>query len=264
MIVGCNPDAVCRGNDVVTNYKIVLRYDGRAYFGWQRHGSKPTIQHALETALTRAFEAPCVVAGAGRTDRGAHAQGQVASVELPDVGDVTSTVERVNAALPSDIRVLSVAAAPEGFHANTSAKAKTYRYVIWNAPECPADEVGRVWHIPGPLDIAAMEPACRVFVGSHDFASFAKKPNFKQATTERCVHSVELRHDSATPQRVEILFRADGFLWKMVRNLVRAIVKVGEGRSTPADLTAILAKRDRSAAPGTAPASGLYLDSVEY
>ena len=135
---------------------------------------------------------------------------------------------------------------------------------ILDAPECPPEDVGRVWHIPELLDVEAMRPACTVFEGLQDFASFAKKTNFEQATTMRRVHSVQLIHDAANPERIEILIRADGFLWRMVRNIIRAIVKVGEGRTPVGQLKVILAKKDRNAAPGTAPASGLYLDSVEY
>ena len=252
------PDAV---------YRLDLAYDGRAYFGWQRHGDKPTLQGTLEDAISACFGVHNAVHGSGRTDRGVHANGQVASVRLPvelelEPGAALGALRRE---LPDDIQLLALTrAASADFHARTSAKAKTYRYVIWNAPECPEQEQGRVWHIPGQLDVAAMRPACAVFVGRHDFASFAKKTNFEQASTVRNIHSVELLHDPSTPERIEIVFRADGFLWKMVRNIVRAIVKVGEGRTPAAQLTQILVARDRSAAPGTAPASGLYLDNVEY
>jgi tRNA pseudouridine38-40 synthase len=246
-------------------YRLDIAYDGRAYYGWQRHGDKPTLQGAVEAAITACFEIQSAVHGSGRTDRGVHANGQVATAILPAGLDASVAFDELSKALPDDIQLLALAPAPSpDFHARASAKAKTYRYVIHNAPECPEDVVGRVWHIPGKLDVEAMRPACASFEGRIDFASFAKKTKFEQASTTRLVHSVTLLHDASKPESIEILIRADGFLWRMVRNIVRAIVKVGEGRTSVAQLQEILAKKDRNAAPGTAPASGLYLDSVEY
>lgn len=247
-----------------SNYRIDLSYDGRGYYGWQRHDGKPTIQGSLEEAITKCFAIHSAVHGSGRTDRGVHANCQVANAILPDGIDAEEARTSLQQHLPDDIQLLALAPATAEFHARADALAKTYRYVIWNAPECSDEDNGRVWHIPGKLDVEAMRPACRVFEGGHDFASFAKKTNFEQASTYRTIHAIELRHDPAAPARIEISIRADGFLWKMVRNLVRAIVKVGEGRTPVAKLQQILAAKDRLAAPGTAPASGLYLDSVEY
>lgn len=244
-------------------YRLDLAYDGRAYYGWQRLADKPTVQGAIEDAITACFDVYTAVYGSGRTDRGVHAEGQVASVTLPHELDPGAAEAALRSALPADIQLLSLRAAP-GFHALESATAKTYRYEIWNAPECPPDRVGRVWHVKGKLDVDAMVPACRVFEGCHDFASFATKPKFKQATTVRTVHSIDLRHSTTVPEQLDFVLRADGFLWKMVRNIVRAIVKVGEGRSSTDQLVEILAAKNRHAAPGTAPASGLYLESVEY
>lgn len=250
------PDAV---------YRLDLAYDGRAYFGWQRHADKATLQGTLEDAITTCFGVHSAVHGSGRTDRGVHANGQVASVRLPAELDPSAALDALRRELPGDIQLLALARADSpDFHARASAKAKTYRYLIWNAPECPEERQGCVWHIPGELDVEAMRLACAVFVGSHDFASFGKKTNFEQASTVRTIHSLELLYVPSEPWRIELVFRADGFLWKMARNIVRAIVKVGEGRTPPAKLKQILEARNRDAAPGTAPASGLYLDSVEY
>lgn len=245
----------------LTTYRLTLSYDGRPYFGWQRHRDNPTIQGALEGAIEAAFGVRSAVQGSGRTDRGAHANGQVATVALPTGLEADRALEALNTQLPGDIRILEVAAAPPGFHARDAATSKTYRYVIWNAPECPENRVGRVWHIPNSLDIDAMRAACPAFLGQLDFASFATKPNFKQATTVRHLQHIEL---SAEAPLIEITMRADGFLYKMVRNIVRAIVKVGEGRTSLVQLNQIIAAKDRSAAPGTAPASGLYLEAVAY
>ena len=245
----------------LTNYRLTLRYDGRRYMGWQRHGDQPTIQGALEAAIAGAFDVAGPVQGSGRTDRGAHALGQVASARLPRGLAPSEVVRALNAQLGEDIEVLDVAAAADDFHARTSASTKRYRYVIWNAPECPATEVGLVWHVPGLLDVEAMRAACPHLLGRHDFASFATRPNFKQKSTVR--EMVELSIGVDLP-RIEFALRADGFLYKMVRNIVRALVKVGEGRTPAGDLPRILAARDRKAAPGSAPASGLYLERVWY
>jgi tRNA pseudouridine38-40 synthase len=244
-----------------SNFLLIVRYDGREYLGWQRNGSQPTIQYALEQAITAAFGVRSPVQGSGRTDRGAHALAHAASVMLPDGLDPEQVRADLNDELPNDIEVLTVAVRPNDFHARMSAIGKQYRYVIWNAPVCPDTEQGRVWHVPGALDVEAMRGACPVFVGEHDFASFATRPNFKQKSTTRTLTTVELTTEGP---RIEIVMCADGFLYKMVRNLVRALVKVGEGRTTVAQLAEILAARTRKAAPGTAPASGLYLDEVFY
>ncbi len=257
---GC-PDTLRTVSDPRQNFRLTLAYDGRAYFGWQRHGDTPTIQFALEQALQSVFEIPIEVRGAGRTDRGAHAEGQVASALLPADAQVRSTLAALRNALPDDIRLMELQPVPADFHARQSAVAKTYRYVILNAPQCPAPRVGLVWHVPGPLDVDAMRPALPMFVGTHDFGSFATRPKHQQKSTVRNVMAFNLRHDGTS---IQMTIRADGFLYKMVRNIVRAVVKVGEGRYDVERLREIFAARDRKAAPGTAPASGLYLDRVDY
>lgn len=241
----------------MATYRLTICYDGRRFKGWQRHPGQPTIQGALEAALLETTGVRAPVEGAGRTDAGAHADAQVASVTVPDdvvLGDLGD-------ALPAGIAVLDTSIAADGFHARMSATGKTYRYEIWNAPECPEDRLGRVWHIPGALDVEAMRAACPYFVGELDFASFAKKPNFDRATTVRHMQRVELRHE---PPTIIITMCADSFLYKMVRNVVRTIVKAGEGRVDPATIPQLIAARDRKAAPGTAPASGLHLETVHY
>lgn len=243
------------------NFRLTISYDGRDYLGWQRHGTEPTVQLALECGLEQVLGLRVEVRGSGRTDRGAHANGQVANVLLPVDLDVEKVRGALNGALPATVRVLDFSRVPLEFHARTAAVGKLYRYVIHNAKDCPAAEQGRVWHSAGALDVGAMRAVLPIFVGEHDFASFATKPNHKQKSTVREVHSFELSYDAPT---IEFSIRADGFLYKMVRNIVRAVVKVGEGRYTSTDLQRILLARDRKAAPGTAPASGLYLEEVYY
>ncbi len=248
-------------NAELSNYKITLSYDGRAFFGWQRHGDKPTVQLTLEQAVTKVFDLRVAAQGSGRTDRGTHAHGQVASIQLP-VGTPPELIkEKLNQVLPTTVRIVDVSCAASDFHACDSAIAKHYRYVIWNDRELPAEHDGRVWHVKEPLNVQAMIDACSVFIGEQDFASFATKTNFKQKSTSRTVTKAELSHELPT---ITFDICADGFLYKMVRNIVRALVKVGEGRYMREDLMRIIAAMDRQAAPGTAPASGLYLEQVFY
>ena len=240
---------------------MTVSYDGRNYLGWQRHGDKPTVQHALEQAVEQLFTLRSAVRGSGRTDRGAHANGQVATVELPAGLQVDTLKEQLNEVLAETIRVEDVSHVPAEFNACDSAIGKRYRYVIWNSKKLPAEHAGLVWHVKSRLDVEAMINACSVFEGEHDFASFATRPNFKQKITTRVVSRAVMSHDLPV---ITFDICADGFLYKMVRNIVRAIVKVGEGRYTRDDLCRIFDAKDRKASPGTAPASGLYLEKVYY
>ncbi len=245
----------------MTPFRMTVSYDGRAYLGWQRHGEKPTVQRALERAVTQLFGVRTAAHGSGRTDRGAHASGQVVSIELPDSIDPLAVRRQLNRALPADIRVIDVSKAAIGFDACTSAVGKHYRYVIWNTMTLPDDRDGRVWHVKRALDTRAMTACCPLFEGKHDFASFVTRPNFKQKSTVRTVFKVAM---SMEKPLIYIDIWADGFLYKMVRNIVRALVKAGEGRSSQDDIRSIIEAKDRAAAPGTAPASGLYLERVFY
>lgn len=242
-------------------YRLTLRYDGREFFGWQRHPGKATVQGALEAAIEEVFGVQRAAHASGRTDRGVHADAQVVHVHVPFEFEPAELIEALNEQLPDAVVIFEAAAVPISFHARDDATAKTYRYEIYNAPDCPEDLQGRVWHIPGALDVDAMRSALDVLSGAHDFTSFAKKANYKRKSMVRTLDAIDLQVEGP---HIVMRFRADGFLYKMVRNLVRALVKVGEGRSNPEKLRSILEARDRSAAPGTAPPTGLFLESVEY
>jgi tRNA pseudouridine38-40 synthase len=247
--------------DGFANYRMDIRYDGQPYYGWQRHKDKPTIQGSLENAVTECFGLRCNVEGSGRTDRGTHALGQVASIRLPKDIDEEAAVVNLNNALGKTIEVTNLQKVSADFHARDSAVGKCYRYKIWNHTDLPPEMEGKVWYIPAKLDVGAMQKACPFFVGKMDYASFAKVPNFKRTTTVRTIYSLDLRQDGSL---LCFLFVADGFLYKMVRNIVRALVKVGEAKTLIDDLPRIIKAKNRQAAPGTAPASGLYLDAVFY
>lgn len=245
----------------MSHYKITISYDGQNFLGWQRHGDKPTIQFALEQAIEQAFDSRVTVKGSGRTDRGAHANGQVVTFALPSELEPEEVSEQLNRILNRDIRVLKTEIVPDDFDACDSAVAKHYRYIMWNEAKLPKKWEGLVWHLKRPLDAQAMAYACSVFEGKHDFASFVTKPNFKQKSTIRTIHKTLIFQEEPL-----IVFDicADGFLYKMVRNIVRGLAKVGEGRYDRSDLERILRAKDRKSAPGTAPASGLYLEQVFY
>jgi len=249
---------------VLTNHRLLVSYDGRAFLGWQRHGGQRTVQGTLEDAIMTAFGIASPVLGASRTDRGAHATGQVASAGLPASHEPETMLPDLNRALPHDVRMLAMTPVAADFHPRRDAIRKRYRYVLWNGSPCPDEERGRVWEVRRPLDVPAMRRASAIFLGTHDFSSFATRSNFTPRSTVRTITWLELATDASHPSRVSLVIEADAFLYKMVRNIVRALAKVGEGRCTPDDLGAMLRARDRQAAPGSAPASGLYLEAVYY
>ena len=244
------------------NYKLVLAYRGSDFYGWQRQDPHPTVQLAMEKALGKIFGKPVPVAGSGRTDRGVHALGQTASVQLPPTHAPAVLLRALNFHLPPGVRVLSVKREKAKFHARFSARGKTYLYRIVNAPFLHPMEMGRVWHVPRPLNLAAVRQAARLFVGKHDFASFTSNPGYERTSTIRRLRSIRINRKPGNI--LELSFDGDGFLYRMVRNLVGALVKVGQGRLSVTDLKKILSARSRCIAPPTAPAEGLYLLKVRY
>lgn len=242
-------------------YRLTVAYDGRAYHGWQRLANAPTVQGVLEDAIRIATGEDVKVVGAGRTDRGAHALGQVAGVRLAADHDPASLQAAVDDALPDDVDLVSVERAAADFHARESAVGKIYEYRIHVGETLPEGLDLKVWHVRTPLDIIAMKRGLRHLIGRHDFASFGtpSRPPTRSTVCDLVQATVFSAGDTIT-------FRFDGdrFLNHMVRNIVRAIVKVGEGRFVPAQISKILAAKARKAAPGSAPSSGLYLIRVDY
>lgn len=243
------------------NYRLDLSYAGEPFYGWQRATDLPTVQGHIEQALTDCLNVHTAVAGSGRTDRGTHASGQVASVKLPADLDTARLQQQLNERLNPHIHIANIAPVPDHFHARESATGKRYGYRIWNHPDMPVEQKGKVWYVPGALNVEAMQAVLPYFVGKQDFSSFAKVPNYNRASAIR-----EVRAFTLTPNAHELYFaiEADGFLYRMVRNIIRAVVKVGEGVYTPERIEQIIAAKTRQAAPGTAPASGLYLEQVFY
>ena len=243
------------------HFKLTVAYDGTRYGGWQLQPNADTIQKAIEHALAKLAGRAVRLHGSGRTDAGVHARAQIANCSFETRLALRVLLLALNANLPEDIRVTRVEEADAKFHARFSAKGKEYRYQI----DCGivADPFLRAyaWHHPRPLDIAAMRRAARVLVGRHDFSALSANPMRTIETPVRKISKLTLtkRGDLLT-----VCVAADGFLYKMVRSIVGALVKVGEGRLTVAQLRELMHVRKRTATIETAPAHGLALWRVYY
>jgi tRNA pseudouridine38-40 synthase len=240
--------------------KLTLEYDGTAYAGWQRQPDQPTIQEAVETAIEGVTQLKVPVIGAGRTDAGVHALGQVASFRIDRVMTPREWTRALNAHLPDTIAVQSAMLVPDTFHARYSAKGKLYEYRLVNREARPALDRQYCWHIYKPLNDAAMNQAAMALVGSHDFSSFQTQPTDNDDPICRIEHLTVFRHGNTL--RIEAY--ADRFLKQMVRTIVGTLVEVGLGRRPADSVTTILNTRDRSAAGKTAPPQGLFLVRVDY
>ena len=253
--------------------KLTVTYDGTDYVGWQRQDNGRSIQAALEDALAEIEGRPVTVVGAGRTDAGVHALGQVASVELTHDIEPPTLTRALNAKLPADIRLLEAAEVEGAFHARYAARSKTYRYCLTRGAVAMPFARQYAWHVSHALDLDAMRAAGQVLCGRHDFSAF------QAAGTEidspvRTIFTLRVDDRPAwwpwdagaptppTPVVVEVV--GDGFLRHMVRAIVGTLVDVGGGRRSVADVTAALESKRRDRAGPTAPAHGLYLVHVTY
>ena len=277
--------------------KLTLAYDGTAYVGWQRQASGISIQGLLEDALSRIDGAPVSVAGAGRTDAGVHALGQVASAAVTTLHDTATLRRALNAILPPDVRVVRVQQAADDFHARFSAAGKQYDYWIWQGDVHPPFLRASSWHIPRALDVTAMDEAARALVGEHDFAAFQSagssvKTSVRTVTQSRVLaDSAALDpdpwHGASAPCRtgeggtwhraltlsdpsvfggspIVVRMEANGFLRHMVRAVVGTLVEIGERRRPVTSIAELLASGHRASAGATAPPHGLVLVCVHY
>ena len=242
-------------------YRLTVEYDGGPYHGFQAQAGLPTVQDALERAVTAFCGQTSKVHSAGRTDAGVHATGQVAHVDLEKPWPAETVRNALNAHLRGEaVVVLDAEVAPPGWHARFSATERRYRYRILNRVSQAGLERGHVWHVKAPLDAEAMQAAAQVLVGHHDFTTFrdlacqAKSP----------MKTLDVATVSREGDEVVLVFEARSFLHRQVRSMTGSLAQVGVGRWTAADLKAALEAKDRTACGPVAPADGLYLTGVSY
>jgi tRNA pseudouridine38-40 synthase len=239
---------------------LALEYDGSRFLGWQTQPGGGTVQDALQAALSGIAGSAVQVTCAGRTDRGVHAREQVVHFDTDAMRPDSAWVRGANALLPDSMAVLWAMRVAEDFHARYAALARTYRYVLLNRPVRAALAARHAgWH-HAPLDVAAMREAALLLVGEHDFSAF-RSAECQAKSPVRTLHALEVQ---ARGERIDFVLRANAFLHHMARNIVGALVTVGNGRHAPRWAGEVLASRDRGRAAPTFAAEGLYLERVEY
>lgn len=242
-------------------WKCVCAYDGRGFAGWQAQAGGGSVQDAIEGRLAEVFKRPVRIHGSGRTDAGVHARGQVFHFDAEWRHGPEKLAAALRSGLPQAIQIRSLRPASAAFHARFSARGKVYVYRLhlgdadpFTRPYC--------WEVPGPLDLAAMEQAAGMLRGRHDFRAYAasRGPD-RQRDGVRNLRKLAIARRG---RALRITAEADGFLYKMVRSLVGALVAVGQGRLTPAQVESLLNGRMRTARIETAPPQGLFLEKVLY
>jgi tRNA pseudouridine38-40 synthase len=248
----------------LAKFRLLISYDGTHYEGWQVQKNGLGVQQLVEEALQKLFPSAGRVHGSSRTDTGVHALGMVAHFDIPKA-EFKMTMRKLalalNAFLPDDIRVMDARRAKADFHARFSAKGKQYRYFVWNHTAMNPLLRTQAWHVPLPLDLEAMRCAARVFIGKHDFKSFAANRGYEMESTVRTVTRCDVQRRG---RNLTFVIEGDGFLYKMCRGIVGTIVQVGRGKFAAEEVAKMLAAKDRRMAGMTAPAHGLVLWKVFY
>lgn len=261
-----NPDVLpfpeFAGVDEPRNIKLVLAYDGSDFHGWQIQSHVITIQGVLQETLKKLCQEEISVYGSGRTDAGVHARGQVAHFKTASKIPVSKFQHALNELLPTSIRIYDCREVDSTFHARYSAQSKLYSYAILNQPICSPFRRRYAFHVPYSLNVEAMGAAARHFIGDHDFTSFCDT----QDESPSKVRTVMLSEILPEEKSALVIFRveANGFLHRMVRAMVGTLIEIGRGRLDSNSIPSLLAARDRSVAPWTAPANGLCLEWVKY
>jgi tRNA pseudouridine38-40 synthase len=248
-------------------FKLTIAYDGTDFHGWQMQTGKPTIQGEIVNVLRRLTQENTALHGAGRTDAGVHALGQVGSFRTQSGLSAEEFQRALNALLPHSIRIVAAEEVGPEFNARWSARGKIYRYRLYRGRVVPPMIWRYVLHYPFPLDEGAMGDAAARFVGTHDFASFAastgSEDDDKERSTEREIYSTELVR---SPDNEELVFTVCGrsFLRYMVRKMVGTLLDVGRGRLKPEDIERLYELRDRSKSGPTVPPQGLVMVEVQH
>jgi tRNA pseudouridine38-40 synthase len=250
---------VSPGSDELQMFRAKVEYDGTDFFGFQVQARRRTVQGEIERALERIAGIKTRVVGAGRTDRGVHAEGQVISFSVAWRHTVADLQRALNAVLASDVVVLELGLAPQDFHPRYSALRRVYRYTILNRPWRSPLERRISWQVARTLDVGWMNEASDCLVGTHDFATFGKPPQGQN--TVRTVYRAEW---TATGTRFTFDIEANAFLYRMVRSIVGTLVQVGWQQVSPDEFEGILEAMDRSLVRVVAPAEGLCLMRVDY
>ena len=242
-------------------YKLTIEYDGTPFVGWQVQENGPSVAGSISDAIERFTEEQVDAMGAGRTDAGVHALGQVAHIDLVKEWDADVVRDALNAHLrPYPIAIVSAEQVADDFHARFSATARHYRYRIFNRRADLALERSRAWRIAKPLDAGAMHEAAQALVGNHDFTTFRSA----ECQAKSPVKTLDRLDVTREGEEIRIEASARSFLHHQVRSMVGSVVLVGEGRWSVAELAKALAAKDRSACGPVAPAHGLYLVRVDY
>jgi tRNA pseudouridine38-40 synthase len=245
--------------------KLTLEYDGAPFVGWQVQPNGPSVQGVLQEAIEKLCGSAVRVTGAGRTDAGVHARGQVASLDPPRELPLPAWSAGLNGHLPPEVACVRAEEAPAGFDARRWARGKRYVYEILRSPSRSPLLRGRAWEIRRPLDVTAMRAAARALCGSHDFSAF-RAADCPARTTVREVRRLDIEVERLGPdaELVRVTIEATAFLKHMVRNIAGTLVEVGHAKRAAASMEALLAGGDRTQAGPTAPPHGLCLDEVFY
>jgi tRNA pseudouridine38-40 synthase len=240
--------------------RVTLEYDGANYSGWQLQSGQDSIQARIESALAKIFGEDVRIHGAGRTDAGVHARGQVAAFDLPRPFAADDLRRALNAILPPDVAVTGAAEVSGEFDPRRAARSRIYEYRVLNREYRSAFEYRYAWLVRDALDLEAMNAAARVFIGEHDFAGFRTLGSEEKSTVRRIHASAWRRDDQILTYHIE----ATAFLRHMVRSMVAAMVEVGRGKRSVEDVVRMIESGDRALVPAAAPACGLFLIEVRY
>lgn len=242
-------------------YKITVEYDGRPYFGWQRQEAHPSVQQALEEAATALDGAPVLMQGAGRTDRGVHATGQVAHFDLQKPRPIRKIADALNFHLrPHPVAVVAAEEVDADWSARFNATLRAYRYVIVNRRADLTIDRGLAWRVPVKLDAGAMDRAAKALLGQHDFSTFRDA----ECQAKHAVRTLDKIDVARYGEGLEVTVEALSFLHRQVRSIVGSLVEVGRGARPEDWIAEILEAKDRTACGPVAPADGLFLERVEY